>query len=103
MPVLILVVIGFALMFGHHDLAKSLVKPFIGLVLVLSLLPMLLNTGLSMFGGTSISGAHVAVLCLVLIFAVIGLLLWHGRTKHGHGSEEHRPRQRALPPAPNHD
>ena len=110
--ILLLLVAGFALMFGATGFAAGLVRPLVGLLLVVSLAPALLNFCASASGSPSSSspifGGSLlgALLCVAL--AIIGFVAWKRRStrtrredafrkRHGH------PRQRALPPAPLHE
>lgn len=109
MAILVLIAIGFALILGQRDFAKALVKPFVGLILVLSFLPGFLDRMLASVSTASDESAGsgwtwLAVLCFAL-FAVLGFVLWRRREASARARELARrrdghPRRRALPPPP---
>jgi xanthine/uracil permease len=111
MVALVLMLIAFALIFGQRDFAQGLVRPFIGLVLVLTLAPQLLQACAtsasgdeSTTGAPSTSGAAAPLLAFAVL-ALIGWISWRRSAARARAQEASRrrngsPRRRALPPPP---
>ena len=105
MVISVIVLISFALIFGADGFAKSLVKPFIGLVLVVSVAPVLVGSCERMLArsGSQASDAPLVLGILIALIATIGAVLWKHRSHAHHGGSSGRPsypRRRALPQPP---
>lgn len=106
---LIIVVAGLLLIAGKKDLGARALAAGVGLMLVVSCLPFVIDGCASSVSGTSEAfGAAGAVIGYGLILAVggaTGYVLWRGRERRARVRDLERrrnsaPRGRELPPAP---
>ncbi len=106
---LVIVLVGLALVVGKREWGKRLAVVAVGLVLVLSFLPMLLGQIDAAFGrsGSGVGGTvgDIGAMVVVLLLAGVGLALWRARSllANRRTAEARRwgsPRDRAPIPAP---
>jgi hypothetical protein len=109
MIALIIVVIGYCLMFGAKGLGERLVRGALGLILVLSFLPgVLARCGRALPSLPAMPegpGGLLGTLFVAGVIALIGFVAWRTRAARARAREERRrlhgsPRERALPQAP---
>jgi NADH:ubiquinone oxidoreductase subunit 6 (subunit J) len=110
MVALLLVLAGFALMFGAKDLAGKIVKITLGVVVMLAVISCAVRScrcsmsGLEREWSSTASDAVLAV-TLLSALALVGLIAWRRRADHARARElwtrrNGTPRARALPSSP---
>jgi len=114
MIAVIIVLAGFAVIFGTKNVFDRLIRLAVGLAILLPFIPgMVSRVWWVLYGirpaagtGSTFEWAFVLVLACICV-TIIGFLAWKSRSWRARGIEAERrkhgrPRDRALPPAPRH-